>query len=156
MRVIVQFAAEAGEVPPIVEIDHADWDSLPSVYINAVCVQGLWIKGCDHYQIRDIAGVCTVYGWSDDPAQWAGNRWAHVFEFPELAPDPKFGGRLNTGIVGRWYAEGANLLAIPGALPYAMFEAPETGIRRHGIQLDDLRYAAHIANLPRVHWRDWE
>jgi hypothetical protein len=160
VRVLVQFAAEQGELAPVVEIDHRAWADLPAdVYVNALCIQGMWIKGCDHYTVIDDEGVPVVIAWCDDPAQWDGERWGQRIRFPPLFADTRFGGRLNTRIEIEIFAEGAAYGAWARANPatkrFRDLDLPSGRGVRSGVQLSDARFYAHVAALPRVHFREW-
>lgn len=159
MRVLVQFAAEQGELAPVVEIDHRAWADLPELYVNALCIQGLWIKGCDRYIVDDDDGVPVVTAWCDDPSQWQGQRWGQRIRFPPLFADPRFGGRLNTQIEIELFAEGQAFAAWSGLHPstrrFSEFDAPSGRGVRLGLQLSDARFYEHIAALPDVDFRQW-
>ncbi len=159
MRVLVQFAAATGELAPMIEIDHVGWSALPLVPVNALCIQGLWVKGCDRYHVGDEAGVPVVTAWCDDPAQWAGERWAQRIRFPPIGPDPAIGGLANTRIEIAIFAEGRarSEWSRDGRSVgwFADLVQPPEREQRLGLQLSDARFYAHIAALPRVSWRDW-
>jgi hypothetical protein len=158
-RVLVQFAAASGELAPVLEVEHLAWADLPDVPVNALCIQGLWIKGCDRYHVGDDNGVPVVTAWCDDPSQWQGERWGQRIRFPPLAPDPAVGGRLNTRIEVEVFAEGrARSEWARAGRPVRDFGdlvAPPAREVRLGLQLSDARFYAHVAALPRVSWRDW-
>lgn len=152
MRILVQFAADSGELAPIVEIDHTSWASLPTHPLAAVCCQGVWLAGYDHWHWADDEGTAVFTGWSDDPTQWDGNRWGQVWRFPPLASDPSKGGRLNTRISRQDYMESES--RPDSAASYSELPQPLTNIRT-GLYLSDANWAAHVANRPQVRWQDW-
>ncbi len=152
MRLMVQFASDAGELAPVVTIDHTAWGSLPDYPLAAICCQGVWLVGYDHWHFADDAGTAVFTGRSDDPAQWQGRRWGQVWRFPPLFNDPKKGGRLNTRITRTDYLEDRGRPA--AVMAFEDLPQPAEHSRR-GLYLSDANWAAHVANRPRVRWQDW-
>jgi len=153
MMALVQFASVSGDLAPVVTIDHRDWASLPAHPIAAVCIQGLWMVGYDEYWLGDDAGTAVFKGWADDPSQWRGQEWGHIFRFPPLAPDAR--GRLNTHITREVFS---NDRGRPSGRP-SLDELPRPSRpqdQRQGVYLSDASWAAHVAARPRVSWRHWE
>lgn len=169
-----------------VEIDAADWAGLPTRqdpdsssradnqagYVNRLCVQGVELTA-DHYAVEPMVGPngedgCRVYTWSDAPPRdnrpgyEEGTRYARVWEFLPLAPDPEFGGAYNTRQTQTVFAESTvldhyDLIGVPRKTvvrPWDEFVVP-TDIAKHGIWLPDRIYAQHESIRPVRGWREW-
>lgn len=79
------------------QTEASEWAGLDAFTCHALCVQGVTFDGADYYSVETV-DACTirVVVWHDS-ADWpAGQRWARVWTFCHLAPDPdpRFGGAI--------------------------------------------------------------
>lgn len=144
-------------------------------WLMAANIQGVGISGGDHVALMhekvgqgpSAEDKLTVASWGDDPDDWpVGNRWAKVWTFLPPAPDPNYGGMMNTRQTGQRYADPGGELATgwdqhgTPYLPYAQFLSdvlPTIDSRNvfHGIWVDDASYQAHRALQTRHDWMEW-
>ncbi len=121
-------------------------------------VQGVTFGGHDHYTVRPIAGGLEVTVWDDDPAEFPpGQREAQVWTFLDPAPDPAFGGAVNTRQSRVVYTEQPGKHA-PDARttirPWSQFVIP-TSLVLHGIWVTDALLNQHVAVRQPHGWREW-
>jgi hypothetical protein len=154
-----------------IEVDSSEWPSLPKRneprpgqtggtnnqdgWVFDVNVQGVHFGGNDHVAVEDGPdGAVIVYAWNDDPEDFPpGMRFGQRWTFLPLAPDPRFGGQLNTRQTREVWAEDTE--AWKGSMPWAEFPKPAVVITRHGVWVDDGKLDEHKrAQSPRG-WRDW-
>lgn len=153
MKVVVQLAAESGPIPKPVEIDHTDWATLSGT-VHSFCIQGMWFQRFDQYHVDDVGGRARVRCWRDV----VGHSDGLEVVFAELAPDPAFGGELNTSIDLKVFAEGDAVAGWTGRISevhaFRNWEKPSTGIRPDA-GLTPTRFDEHSDAKPAVSWRDW-
>jgi hypothetical protein len=165
VRVLVQLAEQTGRPKDWVEIDSADWATFAAAnagaFLNAINVQGVGLEG-DHCHVEDL-GVkgCRITMWNDDPGDWTAKDFrAEVWHFQHLAPDARFGGRLNTRQTITIYAPPGNFEHTRGArenttvLDWSAFVPPAPAM--DGVWLTDEQYAAHKTTRALKTWHDWE
>lgn len=180
MKVLVQWSFR--NATGWVEIDSSQWPSLPSKptpgpasnlnnqpgWIAGLCVQGIVFDGMDHYAIEELtdgSGGIVVTGWNTEvTANTPSDRLeAYAWTLLPLAPDPELGGQLNTRQSRVVHAAPAQLamyqnfgpLANTDLRPYANFAPPGQAITRHGIQMADADWQAHVAARTVHGWREW-
>src|SRR5262245_24481811 len=127
-------------------------------WINAVNCQGILMSGYDHYAVEPVNdpqwGVGLRFSlWQDDPDDFpVGERWATVWELFDPAPDPAYGGSVNTRQRRLMYSEFDN----PGKThEWQNFTKPADAVTRHGIWMTDQLFTAH-RNAESPHgWREW-
>ncbi len=149
------------------EVDSADWASLGSFPLNALCVQGVVFEGPDHYSVEHVsAGVVRVAVWHDDPTDWpVGQRWARVWTFRDLtaSADPRLGGAITPTHSQIVYAEagiGVQIAAHYQNNPtitlqdWADFD-PRRVAPLDGLWLSDASYKAHQTARATHGWREW-
>jgi hypothetical protein len=163
------------------EVDSKDWASTPQKpppanssriidaqpgWVHRVCVQGVEFVG-DHYAVEHVDDETTkVTVWNDDPADYpVGQRFAQVWTFKSLAPDPRFGGAINTRqsqvvyldfggpLHTSWAANG--LIENLEFKDWSEFIEPDASITRHGIWVTDEHNAAHERRYTKRDWREW-
>lgn len=136
-------------------------------WIFDINVQGVLFAGHDHYSVGLITSPefgIRVTVWNDDPEDYPpGERYAQVFEFFEPAPDPRYGGQVNTRqrltvyderIPSPW--EGTKTSMGPVTVrPWSEFVPPSNALTRHGIWVDDSLLDQHKAVRSSRGWRDW-
>jgi hypothetical protein len=158
-----------------VEVDSAQWASLPKKplpvggeviddtpgWIHQVNVQGVCLTA-DHYAVEEIAaGEIRVTAWNEDEADYPeGWKYAHVWTFRNLAPDPNFGGAINTRQTHLIYAQPlmqARLDAIgqTGSLPWADFVAPAADQTKHGVWVENALNLQHDGLRDCCGWYEW-
>lgn len=130
-------------------------------WIFDINIQGIYFGGADHYAVELVTNDPRGFGlrvttWSDDldDPQTLGNRTATEWTLFDPAPDPVFGGAINTRQFRRFWAE--NLIRYPDAIPFAQFTPPADAITRHGIWVSDQKVQEHLAARgPLRGWREW-
>lgn len=129
-------------------------------WIFDINVQGIHFGGSDHYAVDFLNDPALGFGlkittWNDDPEDWpVGTRIATEWTLFDPAPDPAFGGAVNTRQFRRFWAD--DLVRFPNALPYATFIAPADAITRHGIWVSDQKLQEHMTvRGPARGWREW-
>lgn len=172
MKVLVQWTRQ--DPTDWEEMDSSQWDDLPSRpipmsgelggqddtpgWVYALNVQGVIFTGHDHYHVEDISGGCRVTVWDDDPDEdrpvpWVGQRWT----FLDPAPDPRYGGAINTRqSIEYWHdvpVEGAGSGGSHQTHAPIDFVPPVTG--RHGIWVPDSKKIEHNARRSSRGWREW-
>jgi hypothetical protein len=106
------------------------------------------------------------YLWNDDPVDYPpGERFAEVWTFKSLAPDPRFNGALNTRQSRVVYSDkGGRLWKVFAAngpventtyLDWSLFPKPDEAITRHGIMVSDKLNEAHEKKYTIRGWREW-
>lgn len=141
-------------------------------WLYDLCIDGVMLGGYDHYSAAPVtvdgaAGV-DVTLWNDDPEDWpAGTRHALVWRFLPPAPDPRFGGRLNTR---QWLTyfiepnapqadrvgEGETSGGPIAWRSWTEFVAPPANLTVHGVWLPSELEQQHLAaRRPLVSWREW-
>lgn len=176
MRVLIQWAtATPGDWK---EVDSVDYAKAPVAdvprgaeavgdspgWVHALNVQGVTFHGYDHYAVipRADDGVDVIV-WNDDPEDWLGDRHAAIWSFRPLAPDPKFGGALNTRQTLTVFVESPdrgrpwiNVENCLGVRPFSEFAAPSPARTRHGIWVADAQNEKLNASRRETSWREWE
>lgn len=175
MRTLVQWSLD--RPADWAEFDAADWANSPKrpvplgpSEINAqpglVCglnIQGVSFDG-DHYAVEALpGGLIRATVWNDDPEDYPpGWRSARVRTFAPLAPDPLFGGAINTRQTSLVYVEDAIRREYeragwnPAELrPWSEFVAPPEHLTRHGAWLPDALYERHWTKRSLRGWREW-
>lgn len=127
-------------------------------WLHALNVQGILFAGCDHYHVSEAGEAVVVTVWNDDPVDFPpGTRHARVWTFLPPAPDPLFGGQVNTRQSQVVHTEN-QLAFLPAAqnttvLPWAVFAPPANPI--HGIWVSDAKEDEHRAVRSARGWREW-
>lgn len=129
-------------------------DNSPGWIFDLNC-QGIHFGGSDHYAVEPVSGGLRVTTWNDDPEEYpVGSRTATVWTLLDPAPDPAFGGVMNTRQTREFYAD--DLVRWPTALPYAAFVPPPPVATRHGIWVSDVLRDQHLTvRGPTRGWREW-
>lgn len=181
MRVLVQWTKANPEDWIELEVGNTGpsrkaWDNLPAKpmpvggetidntpgWVYAVNVQGVEFAGFDHVTGRPTATGVEITAWNDDPADYpVGQRFAHVWDFRPLRPDPRYGGQLNTEQYLTVYDErvpsphqGQSTSGGPVIVrPWSEFVIPSTKAI-HGIWVDDSLVEAHRSARALRGWRD--
>lgn len=131
-------------------------------WLYNVNVQGVEFAGFDHYTGRPIDTGVEITAWNDDPEDYPpGQRFAHVWTFRALRPDPRYGGQLNTDQSLTVYDErdpspfvGQSTSGGPVIVrPWSEFVIPGTRII-HGIWVNDELAAAHRNVKSLRGWRE--
>lgn len=178
MKLLVQWALS--EASDWIAVDSSAWADLPyqpdptpaegekrpelgpEGWVNAMCVQGICLRG-DHYAAWHEGDVVVVVTWESETAEHNSDpRRAWVWRILPLAPDPVFDGRYNTRQSLTVYAEEPlySSLAQHGieggrVLPWSEFVFPAEALTRHGYLMSDELWAAHEAALTHHSWREW-
>jgi len=175
MRVGVQWSLAAPTDWRWVEVTHTRqrWASLPKKplphgasvnsepgWVCGLLCQGIVMRGFDHYAVETVTDPEWGEGlrftlWQDGPDFEAGQRWATGWELFEPAPDPAFGGAVNTRQRRTVYAEPDAGHPDPDALPFDQFVPPTEAVTRHGVWMSDDRFEAHHQAAPARPWMDW-
>lgn len=155
------------------EFDSSQWGRLPSKpepvggerldtspgWVFALNFQGVILKGWDHYHVEHVGGDThhvRVTCWNDDADDHPiGTRHATVWDILCHAPDPTWGGAINTRQTKTIYAENGYARSNLGSQPYqawTSFVPPKSDIR-HGIWVPDPD-AFDNAQTNRG-WREW-
>jgi len=148
MLVLVQLAAGADWQP----VDAARFGELAGEPI-AVCVQGVTLEGFASYAVEPIDDGLRVTGFDASHAD--------VWEFLSLAPDPRFGGALNTRQSRVVYAAGeaydriVSLGEIENCVVKQRDElaVPAAEITRPGVVFEDPATARQNRRV--AGWREW-
>jgi len=181
MRVLVQWTKASPE--DWVELDVRNsgpfrraWENLPAKqvpvggetidntpgWIYNVNIQGVEFAGFDHYTGRPLDNGVEVTAWNDDPVDYPpGQRFAHVWTFLPLRPDPRYGGQLNTEQYLTVFDERvpsphSGQMTSGGPVivrPWSEFVVPSTKAI-HGIWVPDTLAAAHRSVRSLRGWRD--
>ena len=162
------------------EVDSQDWhkiakkkspiggeaiDGSPG-WVHRLCVQGVEFVG-DHYAVRHISDEeIQVVVWNDDPADYpVGQRFATVWTFKNLGPDPRLGGAINTrhsqiiyvdfgeDLHRRWTASGP--IENTEFRDWSEFREPNAAIVRHGVWVNDELNVRHETGYTPRGWREW-
>lgn len=179
MRVLVQWAQRNPR--DWIEVDSSAWGSLPDLgipargvlggrnnatgWVNRLCVQGVHFPH-DHYAVEDLtdgSGGVRVTTWHEDSDDYPPDEFvARVWTFLPLFQDPRVGGLWNTRQSQVIYAAPKVYQVwqsvMPGNTelrPWEEFIRPPAGLTRHGVNLDNAKYAEHVAALRRVDFREW-
>lgn len=175
MRVLLQWTRAAPRGWE--EIDSTQWQALPKRpeprgsealddqpgWIYRLNVQSLDFTA-DHYAVEPLPGrACRVTIWNDDPEDYPdGEKYARIWTFKPLRPDPAFGGQWNTSQTQVIYAEqviAARMMwaGVPenAILPFSQFTPPDERNVRHGIWVPQDLNARHDAERPERDWREW-
>jgi hypothetical protein len=135
-------------------------------WVHRGCVQGVEFVA-DHHAVEHVsANELRYYIWNDDPADYPpGERFAEVWTFKTLAPDPRLNGAINTRQSRVVYADvGGRLwraMIADGAVEnttfedWSLFRVPDPALIRHGIWAPDALNAAHEAGYTPQGWRTW-
>lgn len=129
-------------------------------FVCALLCQGIVMRGFDHYAIEPITDPEWGEGlrftlWQDGPDFDEGQRWATIWELFDPAPDPVFGGQVNTRQRRTVYAEPGSGHPDPDALPFADFTPPAAEHVRHGVWMSDNQFVAHHRAAPARRWEEW-
>lgn len=151
MKVLVQWTED--DPQDWQEFDHSQWPTLPDDPVHGLNVQGVIFEGYDHYAVEDgpeDGVVVTVWNdptTNDDPWQ----RWTIL----PLAPDPAFGGQLNTRQSVEWFGDASEMDAANNRLrKRGAFREP-AGKHRHGVWVSDDLHEQHRAARSVRGWREW-
>lgn len=137
--------------------DASTLDNAPG-WISAVNIQGIEFTGYDHIGFALSGGALVVTCWNDDPEDFpVGTRWGQVWALQPPAPDPAFGGQVNTRQSVIWYGEAQSDPALAGVpvLPYAQMVKPHQNNTIHGVWMSDGQWAALEGARSQRGWREW-
>lgn len=177
MRVLLQWTQRNPR--DWVAIDSAAWAALPDLgvpaegqvggendvpgWVHSLNCQGVSFVG-DHYAVEHLPDGCRVTVWWDDldsypDGQWYARRWT----FLPLAPDPRFGGAINTRQSQVVYAQPEAMALFDAAgpventeyRPWGEFVLPPSLAVRHGIWVTDGLNLAHERAQSPHGWREW-
>lgn len=119
-------------------------------WYNALCIQGLMLRG-DHYAVEPLSrGRVRATVWSDDIEDFPdGGFWALVWTFQKMRPLARFQGALSTDQYLTMYCDAAHFAALPAIVQergissngnqaeiitdWGAFVPPPDAITRHGI-----------------------
>ena len=130
-------------------------------------IQGVEFFGNDHYAAELVTSPefgIRVTVWNDDPDDFPpGERFAMVWTFFEPAPDPRYGGLVNTRQTMVAYDERnpspfegqSTTLGPVEVRPWSEFTPPATAITRHGVWVSDTLKSQHFAARSKRVWREW-
>lgn len=135
-------------------------------WLADVVVQGISFAGFDHLSAAFPAtGVLRVLAWNDDPVDYPEGPWAMVWDFHDPAPDPRYGGQVNTRQFLTVYTDRADLAAHWAAqttsggpvtvLPWAQFPTPAANVTLHGVWVEPTLYEQHRAARTLHGWQEW-
>lgn len=160
------------------EVDSTEWRALPKLpephggvevpddepgWLYRLNVQGVEFTA-DHYAVEPLPGrACRVTVWNDDPEDYPpGERFARVWTFRLLRPDPAVRGQWNTFQKQVIYAEPVIAermmwAGVPESVirPFSAFTPPDERDVRHGIWVPQTLNARHDAARPERGWREW-
>lgn len=130
-------------------------------WISDLNVQGVQFAGADAYAIEPLAdGAVRITVIHEDVPP--GDEQAAVWTIAPLAPDPRFGGRLNTRQSCVRYLGPAALTRFGSetventtVLPWSAFVRPDESLIRYGVLMTDQQFAAHGARQTFHPWTDW-
>lgn len=129
-------------------------------WVFDVNIQGIHFGGADHYAVEFLTDPVMGFGlrittWNDDPEDWpVGTRTATEWTLYDPAPDPNFGGAINTRQFRRFWAD--DLVMFPDAMPFSEFVVPPDSITRHGIWVTSEKLTEHITVRGPVRgWTEW-
>lgn len=156
---LIQLATPAGTPAGWLRFDLFAGDSFPpGVKVNAAAFQGHVFEGMDRlvaWTEGDDLVLAVLY---EDAPTWLGKRWARIYRFPPLAPDPAFAGAYNTRASQTIYAEGESVQLLEEwndqVLPYADLPAL-VGEELEGQLLANDQFAAHRTARAQLDWREW-
>lgn len=171
------------------EYDSTQWTTIPKKpvpvggeiidddpgWIHAICIQGVVFISSDHYVVwhdQPTVGDVSVVIWNNDPVDWDGLFHAQWWIFQNPAPDPVFGGRINTRQWQQIYGEQSYTAGLPPGIikthPDRIttvenwnkfrqrfdpdFDGP---LVKHGIWVDDALNDQHKAVRTIHGWREW-
>lgn len=128
-------------------------------WIAAVNIQGIEFAGFDHIGFGISGTALVVTCWNDDPADYpAGTRWGQVWTLDTPAPDPRFGGQVNTRQTLAWYCEANSepvLAGITGYQPFTAMPIPAANNTIHGVWVSDTQWDT-LRTVRTPHgWREW-
>lgn len=140
-------------------------DSSPG-WIFDVCIQGVHLYGFDHVAGEPMADGLRFYGWNTDITDPESDpyRWGEVWEFYQPAPDPAFGGQVNTRQRKTVYTEAepelfagqVTTLGPVDVKPWSQFPTPAESLTRHGIWVrDEALWQRHFDARSQRDWREW-
>lgn len=135
-------------------------------WLADVVVQGVSFAGWDHLSAAfPGGGVLRVLAWNDDPADYPNGPWGQVWDFADPAPDPRFGGQVNTrqsltvysddpAIVAFWTGQTTSSGPVV-VRPWAEFPTPAANVTLHGVWQTDESWELHRAVRTTHGWREW-
>lgn len=142
-------------------IDASQWSNLPSFTCHALNIQGMTFDGADHYAVETVdRQTVNVIVWYDDPKDWpVGQRWARIWTFRHLRPDPRLNGALNTAHSQEIYAEDGIKPLLEAAYgpvirPWTAFD-PRRVNPMPGSWVSDALHEAHQKKQVPTDWRSW-
>lgn len=142
-------------------------------YVCDVAIQGVCLRGVDHYAVAPAGGGVLLWRWSDDlEDEVTRYRWGQVWEFRDGWVDrtlemPDGSSLRHQGPDQRVtvYAEDmdAHRLVTPvecGGLPVALrpwseWPSPPVELVRHGVWMPDDLLVEHVRRQRPVDWHEW-
>lgn len=131
-------------------------DNLPG-WICAINCQGITFSGYDHTAIEVVGDSLKITGWNDDTEDFGDTRWATQWLLSPPAPDPLFGGQINTVQQRTIWAtpDAADWFGGTATLPWEQFVKPPANMTLHGIWLPDSLWRDHVTARTTHGWREW-
>lgn len=137
-----------------------------SGWLADLIVQGVSFAGWDHVAILpESESVLRIAAWNDDPEDYPDGPDGHVWTFLDPAPDPRYGGQVNTRQLLTVYSDvpaqvefwtGQATSGGPVEVrPWADFPMPDADVTFHGIWQTDEKFAAHRLVQTPHGWREW-
>lgn len=135
-------------------------------WIADVVVQGVSFAGWDHLSAAFPGGTSLqVIAWNDDPVDYPDGPWGQVWTFHDPAPDPRYGGQVNTrqeltvytdvpAQVAYWTGQTTSMGPVV-VRPWAEFPTPQANLTLHGVWIDDALYELHRQRRTLHGWREW-
>lgn len=135
-------------------------------WLADVLVQGVSFATWDHLSCAFPAdGSFEVIAWNDDPEDYPDGPEGHVWRFFNPAPDPRYGGAVNTrqlltvytsvpALVAHWTGKATSGGPVT-IRPWSEFPTPPSNVTFHGIWQPDSLYALHQQRRTLHGWREW-
>lgn len=177
MRVLIQWA---DEVADWVEYDInsvRDIRTLPTRPISGVNLQGVVFQSWDHLGVDwgadpEWGFAVRIGAWNDDVEDYPlnGVPWGVEYHFGTPAPDPAYGGAINTRQRAVRYADDAVLHALtgtqwdtlalvwltdPNRRPWSEWQGFRANQTLDGVWVDDATNLAQQAARSNRGWREW-
>lgn len=139
-------------------------------WISAINIQGVVFQSWDHIGFGISGGVLQVGAWNDDAADFPAVPWGVLYTFDTPAPDPNFGGAINTRQTVTRYADISTLqallgtdwdnmarlwLADPSRRAWSEFPRFNNKVTIHGVWSSPEHNDALVAARSPRGWREW-
>lgn len=135
-------------------------------WVADAVVQGVSFAGFDHISAAfPGGGALAVIVWNDDPEDYPEGPSGYVWTFYPPAPDPRYGGEVNTVQTLTVYTDVLEQIAFwtgqtttggpVTVLPWASFPTPASNAALHGIWVEDALYELHRSLRTPHGWQEW-